>query len=128
MRLHTVNGSGAGFTLGPLGGPVPRTQTFKTTTTTTKPGLAGAEPQDRVPDVVIITPRAGGAHLMKHSLLVKTVTGVPVVAQWLTNPTRNYEVSGSIPDLTQWVKDPVLPELWCSLQMRLGSRVAIAMV
>ena len=27
-----------------------------------------------------------------------------------TNPTRNHEVSGSIPDLTQWVKDPEL--LW----------------
>ena len=26
-----------------------------------------------------------------------------------TNPTRNYEVVGSIPDLPQWVKDPVLP-------------------
>ena len=25
------------------------------------------------------------------------------------NPTRNHEVSGSIPGLTQWVKDPVLP-------------------
>ena len=24
-----------------------------------------------------------------------------------TNPTRNQEVSGSIPDLAQWVKDPV---------------------
>ena len=31
--------------------------------------------------------------------------GVPVVAQWLTNPTRNHEVAGLIPVLAQWVKD-----------------------
>ena len=37
------------------------------------------------------------------------VGGVPVVVQWLTNPTRNDEVSGSIPGLTQWVKDLALP-------------------
>ena len=34
--------------------------------------------------------------------------GVPVMAQWLTNPTRNHEVMDSIPGLTQWVKDLVL--------------------
>ena len=40
----------------------------------------------------------------------KTINvGVPVVAQWLRNPTRNYEVEGSIPGLAQWVEDLALP-------------------
>ena len=38
----------------------------------------------------------------------KTLTGVPVVVQWLTNPTRNHEVAGSIPGLVRWVKDLAL--------------------
>ena len=36
-------------------------------------------------------------------------TGVPVVAQWLMNPTRNHEVACSIPDVAQRVKDPEWP-------------------
>ena len=37
------------------------------------------------------------------------IMGVPVVAQWLTNPTRNHEVAGLVPALAQWVSDSALP-------------------
>ena len=37
------------------------------------------------------------------------VSGVSVVVQGLTNPTRNHAVAGSIPDLAQWVGDLALP-------------------
>ena len=40
---------------------------------------------------------------------LKNVTmGVPLVGQWLTNPTSNRKVACSIPGLTQWVEDPAL--------------------
>ena len=41
----------------------------------------------------------------KNSMLL----GVPIMAQWLTDPTRNHEVAGFDPGLAQWVKDPTLP-------------------
>ena len=43
------------------------------------------------------------------SLTTHFPAGVPVVAQWLTNPTKNREVAGLIPGLAQWVDDPALP-------------------
>ena len=36
-------------------------------------------------------------------------TGVPVVAQWLANPTRNHKIAGLILGLGQWVKEPAFP-------------------
>ena len=36
------------------------------------------------------------------------IEGVPFMAQWLTDPTRIQEVTGSVPGLAQWVKDAML--------------------
>ena len=35
--------------------------------------------------------------------------GVPVVAQWVSNPNSTHEDESSIPGLAQWVNDLALP-------------------
>ena len=54
----------------------------------------------------------------------KQTWGVPVVAQWLTNPTRNHEVAGSIPALAQWVNNPGVA-MSCGVGRRRGSDPAL---
>ena len=44
-----------------------------------------------------------------YCYLVLKKIGVPIVTKWLTNPTRNHEVAGSIPGPAQWVMDQALP-------------------
>ena len=46
--------------------------------------------------------------LQKLDSIQRTGGGVPIVAWWLMNLTRNHKVVGSIPGLVQWVKDPML--------------------
>ena len=55
------------------------------------------------------------------------LSGVPVMAQWLTNPTRNPEVAGSIPGLLSRFRIPRCGELWGRSQTWLGSGVAVAL-
>ena len=44
-----------------------------------------------------------------------------------TNPTRNHEVTGSIPGLTRGLRIQHCHELWCRSQMWLGSCDAVAL-
>ena len=49
-------------------------------------------------------------HVLNYEqLLLRMYLCVPIVAQWLTNPTGNCEIAGLIPGLPQWVKDLALP-------------------
>ena len=51
----------------------------------------------------------GTPKVVSHTTLIKiSKPGVPVMAQWLTNLTRNQKGVGSIPALVQWVNDPAL--------------------
>ena len=52
--------------------------------------------------------KARVAILITDKIDFKMKNGIPVVAQWLTNLTRNHEVAGSVPALAQWVNDLAL--------------------
>ena len=39
--------------------------------------------------------------VVKHLFKMLEDVDVPVMAQWLTNPTRNHEIEGLIPSLAQ---------------------------
>ena len=42
------------------------------------------------------------------SIIKKVTCEIPVVAQWVTNPTSIHKDAGSIPGPIQWIKDLVL--------------------
>ena len=45
---------------------------------------------------------------------------VPAMLKWVNDPACLCGSSGSIPGPGRWVKDPLVPQLWCRSQFRLG--------
>ena len=79
-----------------------------TTGTPTILYFAGKNAHQRLCPIILLFRAALTAYGSSQDRGQICTAGVPVVAQWLMNPTRNHEVEGLIPGLTQWVKDPVL--------------------
>ena len=63
----------------------------------------------------------------KASLCLCYILGVPVVAEWLPNPTGIHEDAGSIPGLSR-LRIWHCHELWCRSKTRLRSGIAVAVV
>ena len=48
-------------------------------------------------------------YFVLHFIIKRAILGVPVVAQWVMNPTRIHKDAGLTPSLIQWVKDLAVP-------------------